>query len=484
MDFKEINKLSEQFAEGKWPKFIEKINIKGLRSWNDKTIEFKFPVVAVVGENGTGKSTLLKAAACAYEGNTKERTFYPTDFFIETQWEKIKDVKIEYSIKFGEIRQELTYSKKEERWRTNKPRQKNDTFILEISRTLPLDATAGYARMAKLAAREISRSEITDEYKERLSYILGKEYHKASFATTEFDAKKQVGLLTREFGDVSQYHQGAGEDTTLDLMRTLQDLPNYSLLIIDEVEASLHPKSQRRLIQFLLWFARQKKCQIIISTHSPYILQELPREARIMIMTGIQGINIVPGITPEFAMSKLDDGDYPELDIIVEDSEAGIWLREIVAFADEHDEILPRIRFTPVGPSNVVQIMGKLGHEKRLPYKSIAFVDGDKEASDGCLKLPGDDSPEHVVFNDLKTKNWVNLPERFGIGAGTLFGILEDAMLNPLHHEWTKIIGNKVRMSAKSVWEILCNEWAKTCLEDTYKESILNSLREKLQSGL
>ena len=284
-------------------------------------------------------------------------------------------------------------------------------------------------------------------------------------------------------GEISQYHQGAGEDATLDLMRVLQEIPNYSLLIIDEVEASLHPKSQRRLIRFLLWFCRQKKCQIIVSTHSPYIFQELPIEARIMLLNGTDGTNIVTGVSPEFAMSKLDDMDYPELNLFVEDTEAEVWLREILASKDGRDDLITRTKISPVGPANVVQMMGSLAHQNKLPTKSLAFVDGDKDISDGCLKLPGDDAPEIVVFEELKEQNWGDLPERFGIGAGTLFEYLEGAMLDPEHHKWPILVGDRVRKSARSVWELLCSEWCKKCLTSEYLTSITDVIDDKLNAS-
>ncbi|QBG48678.1 ATP-binding cassette domain-containing protein [Verrucomicrobia bacterium S94] len=63
----EINRIRDQFQSGLWPQFVEHIELENLRSWKQQGVNFKFPVTAVVGENGTGKSTLLKALACAYE---------------------------------------------------------------------------------------------------------------------------------------------------------------------------------------------------------------------------------------------------------------------------------------------------------------------------------------------------------------------------------------------------------------------------------
>ena len=61
------NRIREQFAAGLWPKFLEAIALDGIRGWTGQAINFRFPIVAIVGENGTGKSTVLKAAACGYE---------------------------------------------------------------------------------------------------------------------------------------------------------------------------------------------------------------------------------------------------------------------------------------------------------------------------------------------------------------------------------------------------------------------------------
>ena len=475
MDYAEISTIRAQFQSGMWPQFLQMVAIDGLRGWAGQSVEFNFPVVAVVGENGSGKSTLLKAATCIYDHDDKDKRFYPSDFFVTTHWDNIQGVTLNYRIKRGPNIDSFRITKPTKRWRDPAKLPKRNVYMLDISRTLPLDASAGYAKIARSTASEIESVEINDEYRERLSHVLGRAYQAARFATSNVDARRQVGLLKREWGEVSQFHQGAGEDATLDLFRVLQNIPANSLLIIDEVEASLHPRAQRRLTRFLLWLSRQRRIQIILSTHSPYVLEELPQEARLLLLPGPQGLSVVYGVSPEFALSCLDDEVHPDLHVFVEDRDAEIWLREILASSAATSEILRRIQINPVGPANVVGILGKLGKDGKLPYKSVSFTDGDHEYED-CLKLPGTIAPERVVFRDLKEFNWSNLAERFGIGAGTLFTILDDAMLDPDHHKWTSLVGDQVTKSSTSVWEILCTEWSKTKLSDEVRQGIASGI--------
>ena len=55
----------------------------------------------------------------------------------------------------------------------------------------------------------------------------------------------------------------------------LKDLENLdgALILIDEPETSLHPKWQKKYVQFLMDVFVRLNIQFVIATHSPYILQ-------------------------------------------------------------------------------------------------------------------------------------------------------------------------------------------------------------------
>ena len=67
MKSREMRRLANRWSQRPWPQHLEWIEIDGLRGWAGQRIDFAFPIVAVVGENGAGKSTIIQAAASAYK---------------------------------------------------------------------------------------------------------------------------------------------------------------------------------------------------------------------------------------------------------------------------------------------------------------------------------------------------------------------------------------------------------------------------------
>jgi predicted ATPase len=129
MDHAEIDTIRSQHQSGMWPQFLQMVQIDGLRGWTGQSVEFNFPVVAVVGENGSGKSTLMKIAACVYDSKEKENRFYPSSFFVETHWDTIQGVKIDFRVKRGANVESFRMTKLTQRWRVPDKAPKRDVCL-------------------------------------------------------------------------------------------------------------------------------------------------------------------------------------------------------------------------------------------------------------------------------------------------------------------------------------------------------------------
>jgi predicted ATPase len=445
-----------------WPKFLESINISGLRGWAGELVEFRYPIVAIAGENGSGKSTVLKAAASAYRSKDVDRflqakNFYPDDFFPNTPWETVSGVSIGYKFRQGDSTVENTLRKPTKRWRGMPERPERSTFFLDISRTQPIDTLIGYGKIAKEATFRGDEVELHESSRTLLARVLGRSYESGKIITQE---GKKVGVLGHEGKIYSNFHQGAGEDATTDLVALLYDVPRNSLVIIDEVESSLHPRAQRRLMTELLHLSLEKRLQFVLSTHSPYVLEQLPTEARIYIETGTRGKrNLLYGITPEFALSLMDDMDHSELTLYAEDERAAHMVDRLISV--HKPDIRRRVSIVAVGPASTIAVLGHIASEGKFNRPAIGILDADQNESAGCLVLPGSDAPERVIFNSFNDDQWEKVALRLGVRPGDMLDSVEDAKLLDDCHTWPQRTAENLgpRIRGSRVWEDCVSVW-------------------------
>lgn len=114
-----------------------------------------------------------------------------------------------------------------------------------------------------------------------INFILGKDYveirriyHRIYKAWGN-----SVLVKTKKGLQYSEANAGSGENAIINMVCAIMDAKRDSLILLDEPEVSLHPRAQINLKIFLLNMTLKKHHQIIISTHSMMLIEEMPKKA-------------------------------------------------------------------------------------------------------------------------------------------------------------------------------------------------------------
>lgn len=476
----EMRRLEAKWKAGtSWPQRLDWIEIDGVRGWKGERFELRFPIMAVVGKNGVGKSTVLQAVASIHRLPGKKkgtRILNPAYFFPDTPWESIEDATIRYSGRQGNEPVADNVKKLTERWRGYQRRPERPIQYIDLGRIQPVPERTGYSKLARPTVKEVSSDSFDIPKVERLSEIMGREYQTAKMSLTDNDTKRTVPVLADEVSEYSGFHSGAGETAVAELLE--KGFRDGSIILIDEIETSLHPSAQRRLMRDLATVCRQRELQILLTTHSPYILDELPLDARAYIMLTPSGRKIAYGVSPEFAMSRMDDVPHYECDLYVEDERAKALLEEILIAA--RPSLVKRCQIVPYGAASVGRALGQMVASGRFPKPSCVYLDGDQGEATGCINLPGQDSPERMVFYALNEREWQGIAQRVGRSHSDVVDQCSGAMLLSDHHEWVRQAANNLTLGGDTLWQAMCAEWAVNCLEPSEGDRITQPISDAL----
>ena len=331
------------------PHFLSEIRLRGMRGIDDVRVKFDYPVSVIAGGNASGKSTVLFAAACAYKvPGAGVRDFVPSTLFPD-----YRPQRGERADGKGEVVIEFDYSTpagwQSMRWRRSKgwnrsflgregaAQPERPLYLRTLSNLSNPSEVRGVLSMSRLPAAP-SESPLTASQIEFAQQMLPFRYAEIVDLSSGDKGGRKLLVAAQEGGaQYSELHMAAGERAILRLSQRIAQLRG-ALVLIDEVEAGLHPWVQQLLMLQLQQLALRNDLQVIVTTHSPVVLDSVPAHGRIFLERDETGRVAVRPAYRDVVQNALYGRSGEALSLLCEDDAAEGVLQGVF------DVLLPRRR--------------------------------------------------------------------------------------------------------------------------------------------
>ncbi len=393
----QLGALSDRVRRANYSKYLLSIRLARIRGFSGDQVNFDFPVTALVGPNGGGKSTVLGAAACAYKA-IKPGTFFPKSSIGDnsmSQWSIEYDI-IDKSInQSGTIRRSSVF--RQQRWVRGDVAKRSVSYF-GIRRTVPAGERPQFKKLMKPSYLHPSPLEfLPEQAATEIEHILGRpvrDFRRTPVGTSEiFHVGKNRG------NEYSEFHFGAGESSIIRIVTDIELLPESSLILIEEIENGLHPVATRRLVEYLIAAAERRRIQAIFTTHSDEALTVLPHEAVWCCLDG----STQQGKLSIRALRAISGKVETALVVFTED-EFGKFVTEAV-IREFLTNLYEQVEIHAVsGDGNATRIHRNHLADPSSRHRSLCIIDGDSRQQEdrdgGIFRLPGS-QPEQQVFGDV-----------------------------------------------------------------------------------
>lgn len=412
------------------------IEITKFRHLNDIKIDLGERLTAISGQNGTGKSTILGLLGHVCREKSGFKTFddkgFETEYseifrFSYPDFDKPKEHIYEINFSDGTSTQIVSYARKE----LNKPESlrlrvgkstkeggKIDfpVIFLGLKRLYPLAQEKSFNSLA----HHLSTDELDFYIKSHNSILLLDDA-----INTEEIVSSNKHFLAVKSQNYNALGNSAGQDNIGQIITAIISFQRLKtnlgkqypggILLIDELEATLFPAAQEKLIDFLFKVSSKLDLQVVFTTHSIEILEILLTtkyryQAKVCYFHKANGpiekaeetklSEIIADLKAKVLFEKVKD---LKIDLYLEDQQAEQFLKALL-----NSKLKKSINFIKAqfGAEELLNLANK-----KIPAfnKSIILLDGDKLRSvrkpkpQNVLFLPGSDSPEKIIFNYLKS---------------------------------------------------------------------------------
>lgn len=429
---------------------IKKIVLHKFRQFEDKEIPVAKRLTVIAGHNATGKSTLLAILANSCEWKKATPLIKPSfrgEFreIIKASQEHDPQCKKAVEILFSGTSSDeeefvvpfrTTWQDKGKRFRLIPKHHDQEgklgypIIYLGLSRLYPLGECSDSATLKSVPA-------ITDyfaEHPDEKRWLI-KAYKSilSQSNITGVDPRLHPELKKKVFAGVeSDTYNGlcnsSGQDNLGQILLSILSFKklksqierddatwNGGILLIDELDATLHPAAQVRLLDLLHKESVALDLQIVFTTHSLSMLEHfykkndtLRYEDSTVVYITTQNNVLSVKKTPPFLelrndMLVVDPATLSQSPVLVltEDAETRWFLDEILPEHIKRQIKMPEMGW---GCNELVKF-----NQETFPalQKSLIVVDGDFNSDDeikyNVLRLPGGSSPEGIIYTFLKS---------------------------------------------------------------------------------
>ncbi len=415
---------------------ISELEITKFRHLNDINIKLGERLTAIAGQNGTGKSTILGLLGHVCREKTGFKTFdnkrFATEYseifkFSFPEYDKPREHIYDVSFTNGTSTQVVSYARKE--------RNKTETLRLRIGKSSKEGGKVdfpviflGLKRLYPLAQERKINSSIHHLSDDELEYF--KSSHNSILLMHDDITSEEVRSNNKHFiaaksKDYDAIGNSAGQDNIGQIITSIISFQrlkhhlgedyNGGILLIDELDATLYPAAQKKVIEFLFKASSQLDLQVVFTTHSIEILEILltskykyqsdvcyfhKAEGPVKRVEQSKLPEIVADLKAEVLVEKIKD---TKIEVYLEDKEASQFLSSLLNPAHKKKTKVVNATF---GAEELLTLANK-----SIPAfnKSVIVIDGDKTPKlktprpRNVIVLPGSDSPEKVMFKYLKS---------------------------------------------------------------------------------
>jgi predicted ATPase len=424
---------------------ISKVEIVKFRKFNNVTFNLGKKVTVIAGQNGTMKTTLLGLIGQPFSMTDKSSPMKEAKTIDGYSFEsKFSDkFKFSGSEKAGEHRWKLFFAEsslypKEYYEAESIPRKEKDkpeairiwstegrekymgyvqcpVIFLSLKRLTPV----GEEKNVKHKVLDLSEKEIQfyKEYHDKIllmsDAIVGVEHLQSS-------NKSSLGSKTASYDSLTN---SAGQDnigkillSILSFKRLKENFEQHyqgGILLIDELDATMFPRAQEKLVESLFRFASDYSLQIIFTTHSPHVIKTVLSDKynndSALLYLRSRNSSILVDENPKFddinadlLVAVTDTKPQQKVRLYCEDQEAYAFLNGITPKG--YKGKINFMKTISIGADNLIDLA-----RRKIPEfcNNLIVLDGDKKLKslprNFCI-LPGNgSSPEKMFFHFLKS---------------------------------------------------------------------------------